>query len=72
MNSPQAPTCEHVLDLLYLYVTNELESEEASLVESHVSGCDTCQKALAEHQVLNRALPTGMVDRKLFYYSKDA
>lgn len=63
------PRCDDVLDLLYLYVCDELEAEELEVVEAHIKACPSCAEALREHQVLQRALPSGFIDRKLFYYS---
>lgn len=65
-------SCEEVRDLLYLYLCDELEAEEKAAVESHLEGCEECRKALSEHQVLRGALPSGFINRKLFYYSKNA
>ena len=64
--------CSDVCDLLYLYSCDELASDERRDVEAHLMRCTECCKALEEHQKLKRALPSGFIDRKLFYYSKDA
>ena len=69
---PRNMACSDVRDLLYLYGCDELEPEERRDVEAHLAGCPDCTKALDEHGVLKRALPSGFVDRKLFYYSKDS
>lgn len=74
MNGASEPslTCPDVLDLLYLYQCGELEAVEADAVERHLAECESCRLANAEHEVLKTTLPTGFVDRKLFYYSKNA
>lgn len=65
-------TCEDVCDLLFLYASDELEPDERDSVDEHLLECETCRQALEEHKVLRRALPTGFLNRKLFYYSIDA
>ena len=72
-STPNAPnmSCEEVRDLLYLYSCGELSPEEHEAVSLHLLTCAGCRVALEEHGVLKRALPSGFVDRKLFYYSRD-
>jgi anti-sigma factor RsiW len=69
---PRPMACADVRDLLYLFTCDELDAEERRDVEAHLTGCPACTKAFEEHEFLKRALPSGFVDRKLFYYSKDA
>lgn len=64
-------SCDDVRDLLYLFVCDELDPEEAQAVEAHVEQCDACATALKEHEILQKKLPTGFVERKLFYYSEN-
>lgn len=63
--------CEEVRDLLYLYVTGELDEEEATAVARHLESCADCRLAADEHTVLVKTLPSGFVNRKLFYYAKN-
>jgi len=70
--APRTMACSDVRDLLYLYSCDELAPDEKRDIEAHLMRCTECCKALEEHKLLKRALPSGFVDRKLFYYSKDA
>lgn len=63
--------CEEVKDLLYLYVSGELDDEEAAAVEDHLASCPDCQLARDEHAVLLKTLPAGFSNRRLFYYAKN-
>ena len=67
----ESEDCRGIRDLLYLYSCNELESDEHDLVTAHLTNCEECRSALAEHDVLKQSLPSGLVDRKLFYYSEN-
>lgn len=69
---PSTMGCEDVRDLLFLYACDELEPDERQQVDAHLEGCEVCNRVLEEHYVLRRVLPTGFIDRKLFYYSVDA
>lgn len=64
--------CEEVRDLLYLYACDELEPEEKEAVETHLADCPECTSALEEHRLMRKVLPSGFMNRKLFYYSKNA
>jgi anti-sigma factor RsiW len=68
---PEPIECAEILDLLFLYTTDELESAERERVAAHLEGCGPCRLALEEHRTLNRALPGAFVNRRLFYYSRD-
>ena len=63
--------CEDVRDLLYLYVCGELDPEEEASIKQHLESCEECTAALHEHEILQKKLPSGFVDRKLFYYSQN-
>ena len=63
-------TCEDVRDLLYLFVTNELD-EEFEAVCSHLVGCADCRKAMAEHVKLAGSLSRAVVRTDLRYYSRN-
>ena len=68
---PQPMECGEVLDLLFLYATDELEAEERERVAAHLEGCGPCRLALQEHKAMGRSLPSAFVNRRLFYYSRD-
>ncbi len=69
--SPEALTCEEVCDLLYLFVTNELEDEESRQVCAHLFECTDCKQALAEHVKLSGALKRSIPGIELRYYSQN-
>lgn len=62
LNAPadQSHDCEEVLDLLYLFVIGELDSDETSMVVSHLAKCKSCQAALVQHATLNKAMTKSM------------
>ncbi len=68
-NSPPQMECEEVRDLLYLYVTQELEEAERSAVESHLENCADCRSARDEHKKLAGGLGGLFRNRNLYYYS---
>ena len=67
--SPTQMACEEVRDLLYLYVTQELEEAERSAVESHLKECADCRTACEEHKKLSGGLGGLFRNRNLYYYS---
>lgn len=69
---PNTMSCEDVRDLLFLYACDELEPGERQQIDAHLENCEECRAALEEHKLLKRVLPTGFIDRKLFYYSVNA
>jgi Putative zinc-finger len=48
--------CEHVDQLLPLYVGGDLEEERSSLVAAHVQSCTECARAADEYDGANRLL----------------
>lgn len=66
-----ALSCEDVRDLLYLFLTNELEEDESQLVCEHLISCPECREAMAEHVKLNGALKRTIPGIQLRYYSKN-
>lgn len=68
---PEGMSCEDVRDLLYLFVTNELEEEESQLVCSHLLACAECREAMAEHVKLSGALKRSIPGIQLRYYSRN-
>lgn len=66
----QAPIgCEDVLDMLYLFVSNEVTEDERAEIQAHLETCQTCAAALLEHGVLQKELPQAFSKRQLYYYS---
>jgi len=49
---------EHLQDLLAGYVDQELNSEQAAMVEAHLAGCEACRNDLARQQLLSARLKT--------------
>jgi len=64
-------SCEDVCDLLYLFLTNELEEDESQQVCSHLFECPECRKAMAEHVKLNGSLKRAIPGIELNYYSRN-
>ncbi len=70
MNSTEAMACEEVRDLLYLFITNELEEEFHSVCD-HLVHCRECRKAMAEHVKLSGSLRNAVRASDLRYYSRN-
>lgn len=64
-------SCEDVRDLLYLFLTNELEEDESQQVCEHLIACAECREAMAEHVKLDGALKRTIPGIQLRYYSKN-
>lgn len=47
---------EHMQDLLAGYVDDELDKQEALLVEAHLAGCEDCRNDVARQQILSQRL----------------
>jgi hypothetical protein len=63
--------CEDVRDLLYLFLTNELEEGESQQVCTHLLECGSCREAMAEHVKLSGALKRSIPGIQLRYYSRN-
>jgi anti-sigma factor RsiW len=63
--------CEDVRDLLYLFITNELEEGEAQQVCTHLLACAECREAMAEHVKLSGSLKRSIPGIQLRYYSQN-
>jgi anti-sigma factor RsiW len=64
-------TCEDVRDDLYLFISNELEDDEAKEICAHLFDCKACREALSEHVKLSGALKRSMPGVTLRYYSRN-
>lgn len=62
-------TCEEVLDLLHLLVTNEIEDDDASMVLTHLAQCKPCREALSQHIKLSGLLSSQMPWLGKIYFS---
>jgi hypothetical protein len=63
--------CEDVLDLLYLFLNDELEDDESKQVCAHLFECGGCRTAMAEHVKLSGALKRSIPGIQLRYYSQN-
>lgn len=64
-------SCEDARDLLYLFITNDLEEKEAQQVCTHLLNCEACREAMAEHVKLSGALKRSIPGIQLRYYSSN-
>jgi anti-sigma factor RsiW len=64
-------SCEDVRDLLYLFVTNELDEDESQQVCTHLLSCAECRQAMAEHVKLTGAMKRSIPGIQLRYYSRN-
>jgi anti-sigma factor RsiW len=60
--------CEEVRDLLYLFVTNELEPDENTAVCLHLAGCDPCRTVMSEHVQMATRLGAVVRNAEIRYY----
>ena len=63
-------SCNEVCDLLYLYVSHELEPEELETVRQHLASCVNCRQALKEHTKLLGLLDEHLADIGPSVYSE--
>lgn len=66
-----ALTCEDVGDLLYLYITEELEDDEAREVSLHLASCRSCRQSLSETVKITGVLSAVLPRMPLQYYSRN-
>ena len=62
-------TCEEVCELLFLYITDELDEEEAKQVSAHLFTCKECRKSMSEMVKLSGTLSIVIPRLPLQYYS---
>lgn len=62
-------SCSTVEELLYLFISDELEDAEAKMVSAHLFACAQCRKALAETVKVAGALSTALPKVPQRYYS---
>ena len=43
---------------IYLFIENELASDEAHAIQKHLSQCEECRNAVEERRILNQAADT--------------
>jgi putative zinc finger protein len=54
--------CEHVQELLPLYLSGELTGDALTAVQLHIRACGTCNQALTADRELDNALRTAMLE----------
>lgn len=59
--------CEETRDLLYLFVTGDLDPDEMESVIRHLATCSECRDALAQHTRLNQKLTRNMPKQAFFF-----
>ena len=50
-------TCDLIRDLIPLYADNAVSEDSRALVEEHLSGCESCRKALENCRKTVRLAP---------------
>ncbi len=65
-----ALTCDEVCELLYLFISDELDENESRSVSAHLFGCATCRKAMAETVKVAGTLSTVLPRVPQRYYSR--
>lgn len=58
-------SCEEVRDLLYLYLSEELEPEERAQIDSHLLTCEECRAILDEHRGLKSILEHKLIEKQI-------
>jgi hypothetical protein len=61
--------CEEVGELMYLFICDELEPDEAAQIGLHIGRCSECRTALADTVQISGALSAVMPRMPLHYFS---